>query len=459
LEFVARHRFVVEQASNESLILRAAMLASDVDSTEPLTTRKSGIAVGSAIMVSVAAALVSAKTTPFTFAGMLSVALVTAGNRGQLRSKLPRLGPVTRNMLLFLAYALTSAAWSVDPKLSVQSVGIAALVALGVTVLVQCFNQESQANLQQMGEGLWVGFIVGLIYLLFELLSDQSLKLWLYNAIGLRRADLNPSGYFTWSHDRLTFISPDDLKHSIAPIPLFLWPTVLALMGTINRRWRRYAAALVVVMAVGVVLLSTHGTSKVALIAGTLTAGCGLVAPKLTGRLVAIGWVTLCLAILPAALVAHRIGLHNNQWLAPSARHRVIIWNFTAEQVLKSPLLGVGANATYVLGPQLEATIVNAPDEVFGRTLSRHSHDIYLQTWFELGLVGATLLSLVGLSMLSLVTALEEHMQPFGYATFVSAAVMAAASYGMWQFWFLGMFGFCAALFSLGRSLYRQVAV
>ena len=201
------------------------------------------------------------------------------------------------------------------------------------------------------------------------------------------------------------------------------------------------------------VALATHGTSKLALTGALIVFAAAWLAPRLTGRLVVLGWVIACVAVLPAALIAHRIDLHNAKWLEPSTRHRIIIWNYTAEQVLKAPWLGVGAHTTYVLGPQLEQTLKTPPDEQFRRTLSTHSHSVYLQTWFELGLVGATLLTLLGLAILQAIRALAVPLQRYAYATFASAAIMAASSYGMWQIWFIAMFGLCAALFALGAEL------
>jgi O-antigen ligase len=140
-------------------------------------------------------------------------------------------------------------------------------------------------------------------------------------------------------------------------------------------------------------------------------------------------------------------------WLQGSARHRIIIWNHTAEHVLKAPWFGVGARTTYVLGPRLEREQGMRKDVPYQRTLSAHSHSVYLQTWFELGLIGATLLCVVGLAILQAISSLTSRLQPYACATFASAAVMAASSYGMWQIWFVSMFGFCAALFGLGAVL------
>ena len=212
-------------------------------------------------------------------------------------------------------------------------------------------------------------------------------------------------------------------------------------------------AIAIVALAGTVVMLATHGTSKLAFAGALLVFAIASFAPRLAGRVVVLAWVIACVAVLPAALIAHRLDLHNAAWLEPSTRHRIIIWNYTAEQVLRAPLLGVGARTTYVLGPQLEQTLETPPDEQFRRTLSTHSHSVYLQTWFELGLIGVTLLTLLGLAILQAIRALAVPLQRYAYATFASAAIMAASSYGMWQIWFIAMFGLCAALFALGAEL------
>jgi O-antigen ligase len=213
------------------------------------------------------------------------------------------------------------------------------------------------------------------------------------------------------------------------------------------------AATLIVLLGGADIMLAQHESSKLAFVAGLAAFAAAHVTVRLTGRVVATGWVIACLVVLPAALILHRLGVDEAPWLQGSARHRIIIWNHTAEQVLKAPWFGVGARTTYVLGPRLEREQGMRKDEPYQRTLSAHSHSIYLQTWFELGLIGATLLCVLGLAILQAIGSLAARLQPYAYATFVSAAVMAASSYGMWQIWFVSMFGFCAALFGLGASL------
>ena len=126
-------------------------------------------------------------------------------------------------------------------------------------------------------------------------------------------------------------------------------------------------------------------------------------------------------------------------------QHRIVIWDYTAEETLKAPVLGIGAYMTYVLGPARNKTAVRAPGEHYKKTLSRHAHNVYLQTWFELGAIGAVLLMAAGLAVLGAIRQLPVVSgQPIALATFAAGATMMASSYGMWQTWYLSLFGFAA---------------
>jgi O-antigen ligase len=419
----------------------------------PLITRTRGIVLGSILTVAVVAALVSARTLPFLYGLVVAGFLAAALARGDLDHAIPRPGPAVRHLATFLIYALASAAWAIEPATTLLVTALAILVAAGTLALTGLLAEETRPNLLHIGEGLWIGFLVGLVYLFAEIVGGQSIKLWVYNMLGLTPGDLPHVEYYAWSGERLTHISPEDLTRNMVPVALFLWPAVMAAMGTLKRRAGLVAASLTVLLAGTVIMLAQHESSKLAFVAGLAVFGGALLSLRLTGRIVAGAWVMACLAVLPSALIAHRLDVHNASWLPASARHRIIIWNHTAEQVLKAPLLGVGARSTYVLGPRLEHEQSAHPDEIYPRTLSVHSHSVYLQSWFELGLIGATLLTLLGLAILQAIRSLAPPLQPYAYATFVSAAAMAASSYGMWQVWFIAMFGFTAAIFGLGARL------
>ncbi len=433
------------------------MFSSEVDTAGiSLRARSSGIFLGTVILVSVAAALVSARTVPFFFALTVASFLVTAAVRGRLGDVVPKSTPVFWHLAAFLLYAAASSAWALEPQATLGVTVLGIVIGLGTVAVLQLVAAETRPNLLHMGEGLWMGLSVGLLYLCVELATDQSIKIWVYNLIALKPGALAPIEYFDWAGGKLVAISREDLTRNMAPATVLLWPAVTALVGAVTRS-RAIVLAVAMTLLAGVVLMTAwHETSKVAYIVGIAAFAFARFAPRATARVAMVGWVCACLAVLPAALLAHRLDLHNASWLQMTAKHRIIIWNYTAEQVLNAPWFGIGARSTYVLGPRLEPEVASLPDEKYRRTLSTHSHSIYLQTWFELGLVGATLLTLLGLSILQVMASLGRRLQPYAYATFASVAVLAASSYGMWQPWFMALFGFCAVLFGLGGRLFDE---
>ena len=165
----------------------------------PLISRTRGILLGSILLLAVTAALVSAKTLPFMFAVTLAAFLVAAVTRrdspiGKLR--LP--GAPTIHLLLLLLYALLSATWAIRPDIAAVKTLVAMAMAVGTATIIALIRRETRPNLLHMGEGVCIGVLIGLVYLLVELLSDQSIKLAIYRAVGVRPDDVTPI-FFTWS--------------------------------------------------------------------------------------------------------------------------------------------------------------------------------------------------------------------------------------------------------------------
>jgi len=429
------------------------MFSSDLDTVRyPLVTRRWGIVLGCVILVSVAAALVSARTIPFTFAVTAALFVASAVLRSKWQLLVPQFENVTFYLTVFVLYASLSAIWAMEPALALYKTALAILIMLGTMIVSQLTVSETLPNLLHMREGLWTGLLVALLYFLAEIITDQGIKIWIYNTLAVSPSDLRPASFFKWADDRLVSIHRDDLARNVAPITPFLWPAVLAMQGTLVRPASRYGTVVLVALAGVVVMLSPHETSKLAFVAGLVVFGCARAWPLFSGRLVTVGWVGACLIVLPAALLAYRLDLQNAPWLQNSAQARIEIWNTTAEKALQSPLLGVGAHSTYAQAQELGPPVKRGWKYRNRHSLSTHAHSVYLQTWYELGLVGATLLTLFGLAILSAIRALSGAIRPYAYATFASAATLAASSYGMWQIWYMALFGFSAVLFSLGRN-------
>ena len=69
--------------------------------------------------------------------------------------------------------------------------------------------------------------------------------------------------------------------------------------------------------------------------------------------------------------------------------------------------------------------------------MGHHAHSIFLQTWSELGAVGALLLAVAGAAVVLLVFLLPITAQPFAAGAFAAFAIVGAFAWGMWQSWFM----------------------
>ena len=88
-----------------------------------------------------------------------------------------------------------------------------------------------------------------------------------------------------------------------------------------------------------------------------------------------------------------------------------------------------------------------------------HSHNEFLQTWYELGAVGAILLLAAGCAVILSIGRLSPAVQPFMLAQFAGFFVMAAFSWGMWQSWLMALPGLAALYAAMaGRFARGRVA-
>ena len=423
------------------------MFADDIDRSRfPLTTRIWGILLGSLILAMIVAGLISPRTFPFTAPFILLGFAASAYVNGLSLTFRKSAHYGTLTVAAFLVFALLSASWAERPLAALTPVLMATVCCVACGFMVRVILKETRPNIVHIAEGVWIGLLVGLIYLLIEVLSQQAIKLTLYNALGVRPGVLRPPAFFTWTGERLVAISPDDLTRNMAVIAPLLWMALLSMRGAAPRSFSLVAGGFLFALAAAAVFLSEHETSKFALAGGTAAFLLARRSPMWGHRVLRLSWVVACLAIIPISLLLHRFNLHNTPWVQQTAQHRIIIWNHTAEQALASPIFGRGAGTMYQM---LDPEPLRKADEAWTPRVP-HAHNIYLQTWLELGAVGAALLTLIGLAVLERIRGLGRHVAPYAQATFASTSLVAASSYGMWQTWFMVMFALIAVAAAIG---------
>jgi O-antigen ligase len=234
-------------------------------------------------------------------------------------------------------------------------------------------------------------------------------------------------------------------------IPALLFTGALA---TANAR--RVSLVALIAATAAIALLSESGTSVVAFFAGALVLALAALSLKITRTLLAVGWTVAILLAVPLGALPYELGWHHWTWLPPeSVAARFYIWKYVADDVRDRPITGIGirgARALHLTIPTDAGDPSHSAYALKGRQ-ARHPHNIYLQTWLELGAIGAVLLLAVGLAGLWQMRLLPPVVQGSAYALFAIACAVGLSGFDLWQTWLLAALAFAWAAIQLAARL------
>ncbi len=354
-------------------------------------------------------------------------------------------------------WAFISIAWAADQWRGLEKASLLLVFCLAVWVSAMALAHLDAARRRRLVQACMVAAGLGLAYLCFEEVTNRALKQALFTAVpelrprNPRHILLGPDGH------TVTHVVPYVSNRNMAALCLVLWPMLLIAWLGLRRTVRGPVVAALIIAATLSVALSVHETSKLALALSTVVLVVAWWSPRAAVTLVAAGWIAATLLVVPLSSWAYGSAqLHHAAWLPLSARQRVIIWGHHAEQVKKRPILGVGVASTKPLDRQRSRTNRAPPDPIYDWRTGPHAHNVFLQTWYELGAVGAALLCAFGLMVIGAIARYGGLATPICLATYAAAATIASSSWGMWQAWFLGCFAMTFMLASLAAALSRD---
>jgi O-antigen ligase len=252
-------------------------------------------------------------------------------------------------------------------------------------------------------------------------------------------------------------INLSEFNQHVAILLFQLWAGLLALTA-LEAGARRTILVLLYFSALAIpIFVSEHDSSQIAVIVGVAVL---LLAWKWPRRIIvatAMCWVLGFVLVLPLDFVAFRTAeLHQARWLPKSARARIIIWEYTAGQVLERPVTGIGADSTARV-KQMRKTPEERPKGfVYQRTTGQHAHNVFLQSWYELGLVGAVLFAIAGAAVALRMLLLPRSAQAFAAAAFMSFVTIAAFAWGIWQVWLVCAVALMPIYLGLAASAARE---
>jgi O-antigen ligase len=395
----------------------------------------------------------SPRTSPF-FLAVIGVALILAAvRRGARWRDLLQPNAALIALLAVAAYTCLSAAWAADAEgaLSKSSLlGAATLVVFAASTAITTLDAEQA---RRASRALIAGTLCGAAFIMVELLSDGALTRFAMNTITAFRPER--AKHITITAGRVKKINLSEFNQHAATLALLLWPGLLALRAVFKGSRRFLVAALFFAAIAVPVGISEHDSSQVGIVASLLVLALALRWPRATIRGLAAMWCLGFVLVLPLDFLAYKADLHQVHWLPSSARARIIIWEYTAERVLERPWVGIGADST----PALKGKD-GAPDWpegfVFKRTTGQHAHNLFLQSWYELGLAGVILVAIAGAAVALRLLSLPLEAQAYGAASFTLFTVIAAFAWGMWQVWLMCAFALVPLYLGLAAAPFRS---
>ena len=352
-------------------------------------------------------------------------------------------------------WGLLSVGWAADQKEAVGKSILLIVFALAVSRAVVIAQEADPDALKGIARAMLAAFAVAVAYLAFEEVTGHALKRFAFMLLPFAK----PGGKVISDPDGEIYLAGYISNRNMAAMVLALWPMLLISSVVPVQKTRLALVAGLAVFGAIALAMSKHETSILALVASLALFGLSRMSPRAGVAVLAAAWVASTLLIVPVVGWASTSAqLYNASWLPNSARHRIVLWAYTAEQVWTRPIAGVGAASTKLIDARRGPKVETLPGTSYEWRSGPHAHNVYLQTWYELGVVGAGLLCAAGLALIAAIGRLPRVSQPFVVAGMTAAVTLAGFSWGMWQAWFLGLFAMATLLAAVAVDVERGSA-
>ncbi|MFM9851067.1 MAG: O-antigen ligase family protein [Hyphomicrobiaceae bacterium] len=354
--------------------------------------------------------------------------------------------PLLAACVAFGAYITINAAWSIDPAEAYGKVLFYWVLLVTAHLAITGLSTVSDEVLDRLQKAAVIAVMAGAVFLLIEVLTDQAIKRFIFSLLPFARP---PPKHTKVVDGEVVEIGAYILNRNMAALCLVLGPVLLMLRTLLDARRTLIAGLALVAVSFVAVLRSEHETSMIAMVLACAAFAGMVVAAPVMRKAIAAGWVIATLLVVPMVTLAYKQQLHFSEWLPLTARNRVILWGYTAGEVAKTPILGIGVASTKELDKANAEKAIQPPGYTYPLRTAQHAHNIFLQTWYELGAIGAALLLAMGLCALDVLSRLPKRDQALAFASFVAAVLIGSFTWGIWQTWFMAAYGIWALLLAL----------
>lgn len=379
---------------------------------------------------------------------------VISGFQGERNDfRIPAPSPSFLALLALALLAMVSALWAKDWEWAIKSGAVlACILLLGHLLRVGLERLPTPAAIL-CGGWLVIGICAGCLLMMIELYTNFGLLRWVMAAFPEIRPNRN--SMMVVEGNQVEILDRSIGNWSVAGLNLLFWPSLLILTNISTSQWVKPLCLGLIVCVGAITFGSEHQTSQLAFVASSVVFVLFLYFGRIMRGMSLALFVALVVGVVPLSQYAyHDLKLQNARWAQFTLQERFKIWGNSADHVRKNLWLGIGAHNTTV-----EHTDAIDPAKVPSAKLQpHHPHNIVLQVWLELGLVGAGLLLAAGLLALRDFKRMTPSAAPYGYAAAATAVIQSIATWNLWHDWLLSAFMITLASISLGNRLARASA-
>lgn len=331
--------------------------------------------------------------------------------------------------LLVISFLLTctfSALWAGEPIRSLKIMMVAWALFIAWLALRNWAARQPLPQITALLRWICLSILIFSLLLLIEVATNQYIHDYFVNYMGMSMSI--PNYYFVTESQIIVY--EQFLCQHVATLCYLFWPTLLAIYFSFGR-WRALWMCGFTLLTGYSIMYSINETAMLAFTLGAISFFAAFVLPRTTLVFTAAVFSIAVLAIVPLTYVAHDVlQLQFNPLIPPSGQSRLPIWYQVASHVGESPFFGHG-----IL--HLQALLHHGQGFIGQHA---HSHNVFLQTWFEIGAFGSLLILLMGLVFLKQSYYSHNKFLCFYVAGFVTIITnLMTTAWELWVPWHLGL--------------------
>ena len=147
--------------------------------------------------------------------------------------------------------------------------------------------------------------------------------------------------------------------------------------------------------------------------------------------------------ILPPIGSIEKNNYYNVPWqktaIGGSIIHRLLVWEYVANEIYKRPILGYGTGTSRLIGQNIILNVPNTNQEIKGG-IPLHPHNNFLEIWLELGLLGIIIISILWMKIIKYGIQMRQDSYIIGTgvcSSIVTIFIISNLSFGVFQAWWM----------------------